>query len=358
MKKIIIGIIVVLAVVALGIKGKGLLKSRQSEIANEALPKVETITAHIVKARQGEIKNTQPYLAQILSDKSIKLSTRIAGYVQKVYVQESQKVKKGDLLVQIDATDIHSNITAINATLQAQNSDLLLAKSIYQRNQKLFEIGGLAKEKLDISKVALNAKKAMVQNTKQKLAQAKHQLSYLQIKAPFDGEVDSLILHEGDLAVAAKPILSLSNGGKKLVFSYAQNSKIVKGKKVLLENKEIGNIKTIYTTSKNSLTTAEVQLTKEIDLPVGSNLNIEVLTDQQNGCIIPQNSILHKKDGTYVLEYQNNKFSMKKIEILLSDKENLLISNCPTNPIAKESEVKLAKLPAYDDIKVVGEDYE
>lgn len=360
MKKIIVTLIVVLALIALGIKGKTLLEQRQDEVKNETLPTVELITAHVVKPTKGKLQKKEPYLAQILSEKSIKLSTRVAGFVQKVYVQESQLVKKGELLVTIDSIELKSTIDALKATLNAQKSDLDLAQSIYKTDKKLYEIGGLAKERLNISKVSLNAKDAIVENTTQKLTQAKHQLSYLQIRAPFDGQIDALLLHEGDLAVASKPILTLSTKEKKLIFSYAptKESKIVKGKKVFVDSKEIGFVKTIYTASKNALVMAEVALTKDIGLPVGSNINIEVLIAQEEGCIIPENTILHKKDGLFVLEYKDGAFSLVKIEVKLQSKNRTLILDCPTNPIAQASEVKLANLLVHKKVKIIGEDYE
>ena len=360
MKKIIVTIVVVLMVIALGIKGKALLKQREAEVKNETLPTAELITAHVVKPIKGELQNKEPYLAQILSKKSIKLSTRVAGFVEKVYVQESQFVKKGDLLVTIDSIDLRSNIDALKATLNAQKSDLALAYSIYKTDKKLYEVGGLAKQRLKMSKVSLNAKEAVVESTTQKLAQANHQLSYLQIRAPFDGEIDTLLLHKGDLAVASKPILALSTKEKKLIFSYAptKESKIVKGKKVFVDSKEIGFIKTIYTTSKNALSTAEVALTKKIELPAGSNINIEVLIAKEEGCIIPKNTILHKKDGVFVLEYKDKAFVLVEIEVKLQSRDKILISNCPNNPIAQASEVKLANLLAHKEVKIIGENYE
>ena len=91
----------------------------------------------------------------------------------------------------------------------------------------------MQKEKLDMSALTLKMKKSALVNTTQKITQLQHQLTYLSIKAPFDGEIDALMLHEGDLAAAGKPILSMSNGAKKLIFSYAptKNVQIRKGGK-------------------------------------------------------------------------------------------------------------------------------
>ena len=355
-KKIIIRLVLIIAVVVLVIKGKGLLESRKTEIAHAALPLAGAVTVPVVKATQGMLTNKVPFLAQVLSDKSITLSTKLAGYVEKVYVEESQKVKKGELLVRIDAIELNSNIEALKATLNAQTNDLELAKSIYARNKKLFAIGGLAKEQLDISRVSLNAKSSVMENTKQKIAQLTHQLSYLKIVAPFDGEIDAILLYEGDLAASGKPILSMSNGKKKLVFSYAaQHTSIAKDQPAFVQDQKIGSIKSIYTVSQNGLVSAEVKLSSALDLPVGSSMNIEVLTKEAEGCIVPSDTVLHKKESTFVMGYKEGKFSPMKINIEMQDKNSILISPCPTVPLAQVSEVKLAQLPAYDRVNITGD---
>jgi RND family efflux transporter MFP subunit len=355
-KKIIIRLVSIIAVVALVIKGKGLLESRKTEIANEALPALGSVTVPVVKAKQGYMQNRVPFLAQIISDKSIKLSTKLAGYVEKVFVEEAQKVKKGEVLVRIDALELNSNIDALKATLNAQSNDLALAKSIYARNVKLFDIGGLAKEQLDISRVALKVKSSTMENTKQKIAQLNHQLSYLKIVAPFDGEIDAILLHEGDLAASGKAILSMSNGKKKLLFSYAPTkvSDIQKEQDVFMEDERIGYVKSIYTTSKNGLISAEITLTKNIALPTGSSVNIEVLTSEAKGCIVPSDTILHKKESTFVMTYAEGEFSPMKVKVEMEDSNRMLISPCPKSSIAQASEVKLAQLPAYDKVNIIG----
>ncbi len=348
-------VIIVIIVVLLMMKGKGLLDDRKTEVANEALPIVASLSVSVINPTQGVLEHKATYLAQIASDKSITLSSKLAGYVEQVFVEESQKVKKGDVLVQIDQVELASSIQALRATLIVQKSDLALAKSIYARNVKLFKVGGLSKEQLDISKVALQNKQATLENTIQKIEQQIHQLSYLKIVAPFDAEVDAVLLHEGDLAASGKPILSLSSGVKKLIFSYPpEDVSIKKGLEVWAENGPIGRIKVLYTTSTNGLAKAEVELNSTLDLPVGSSMTIEVLTKKLKGCIVPSDTVLHKKEGSFVMKYENGKFTPFQVTIEMQEAQHLLISPCPASAVAKASEVKLSQLPAYDKVEISG----
>jgi len=347
MKKILITIIVVIGVVLLAVKGKGLLEKRKAEVSNEALPALASVSVVVVTPIEGMMQNKEAYLAQVAADKSIKLSTKLAGYINEVLVEESQKVKKGEVLVRIDETELLSNVQALKSTLNTQIADAKVAKSIYARNMKLYKVGGLAKEKLDISKVAQEMKASLIENTKQKMD--------LKIVAPFDGEIDAILLHEGDLAASGKPILSMSNGVKKLLFSYASHqTDIAKDQLVFAKDVKIGRVKSIYTTSQNGLIRAEVSLSVPVDLPVGSSLNIEVLTQEAKGCIVPSDTVLHKREGTFVMTYVEGKFVPMSVKVEMQDANSLLISPCPSTNIAQASEVKLAQLPVYDRVEILG----
>jgi hypothetical protein len=178
----------------------------------------------------------------------------------------------------------------------------------------------------------------------------------LKIVAPFDGEIDAILLHEGDLAATGKAILSMSNAKQKLLFSYAptQKSVIKKEQDVFINSEQVGYVKSIYTTSKNGLISAEVTLTKKLALPTGSSVNIEVLTQEAKGCIVPSDTLLHKKESTFVMAYEKGLFSPVKVNIDMQDAHRVLISPCPEVPIAQASEVKLAQLPAYDRVNILG----
>ncbi|MFK5882501.1 MAG: efflux RND transporter periplasmic adaptor subunit [Sulfurospirillum sp.] len=356
LKKIVITVIFVIMAAILLVKGKELLDSRMEAAKDETTSLKEVLSISLVKTKNIQLQNKTPFLAQILSIKSINISTKLAGFVKKIFVQESQKVKKGDLLVSIDSFEIRSNIDALKTTLLAQKSDLAFAQSIYKRNKKLYNIGGLSKEQLTTSKVLLNLKYSTLENTKQKIKQLKHQLSYLEIRAPFDGVIDTVLMHKGDMSLTGKPILKMSNAGKKLLFTYnpAKSGLIKKSQKVFFKNKEVGNIKTIYTVAQNDMSSAEVRLNKKIDEPVGSWITIRVLVKEQEGCTLPNSTLLHKKDGVYVMLYSGGKFTPLKVDILMRDENTVLLSPCPKAPVAKASEVKLAELPSYGNIAIIG----
>ena len=61
---------------------------------------------------------------------------------------------------------------------------------------------------------------------------------------------------------------------------------------------------------------------------------------------------MHKKEGTFVMQYTSGKFVAMGIESLMSKGESVMVTPCPTFPIALESEVKLAQLPVYGEVEI------
>jgi len=353
MKKIIIGLLSLVILAGVAYKGKALMEKRKEEIVNEPLPQKEKLTVSLTKPKEGSLEQREKFLATIESQKSVKISTKMAGYIKKVYVSEGQIVKKGTLLATIDDSDINSNIDILKTNLAQQQNDLALAKQIYMRNQKLYNIGGLAKEQLDTSHVVLQGKKSIIQSTRQKIAQLQEQKRYLNIKAPFGGEVENIIMYEGDLASVGRPILTMNNGVKKLVFSYVLGKNDIEvGQEVYIDQQSIGKIKRVKSIAKKALAQAEVAVDKPLNMPIGTQLNIAIITQKESGCIVPMGTILHKNSGTYLMVYRDKKFQPLKVNVLMSEGNSVLIDKCPSEPIALESEVKLAQLPIYGEVEV------
>jgi len=354
MNKKIVTIIFIIAAILLAIKGKSLLNERKNEVNNAPTPKEQPLYIQLASAKEDTLYQKEKLLANLLAKKSIKLSTKLAGFVKKVYVKESDLVKKGDILVEIDSNELKNSINSLKDAIKAQEKDLQVSKKIYQTNKKLYKIGGLPKEKLDLSYVGLKAKEANLNSSVQKLKSLQNQLRYLTIKAPFDAKVDAIILHEGDLAVTGKPILSLSSLKQKLVFSFAKQSNIKLKDKVLYKGTPIAGVSTIYNIANNGLLTAEATLTKPINLPVNSSINIEVVTKEKKGCTLPDTTILHNKDGNYIMAYSKKRFIPIKVDVLIEDIDKVLISPCPKVPVANASEAKLSSLPALKNVKIIG----
>jgi RND family efflux transporter MFP subunit len=351
-KKIIFISILSLLIV---IKAIILLFERTNEIENTLLPKATAISITLVEPYEGVLQNKRSYLGYVEAIKSATLSTKIPGYIKSISVSEAQKVHKNEALIHIDDTELNSSLKALFATLEQQKIDALLHQNIHQRNEKLYEVGGLAKEKLDLSKLTVHNKQALVINTEEKINQLQHQLTYLDIKAPFDGEIASVYANEGDLAAIGKPILTLNTMEKKILFTFPQGDKTIRvGQQVKLEDSTEGFIKKLYTIVSNGLIQAEVHLNTIPLYPVQSSLNVTVLTQKKEGCILPTDTVIHQKDGAYLMLYKDKKFIPYKVTIELSNEQNILLGSCQgISHVARGNESKLRELSFYENTYIV-----
>jgi len=348
-------ILALIVVAAIALFGARLIKERKNIAESMPTPKLPNLSISLTKAHQGTTEQKEDFLALLESQREVKISTKLSGYIKDIIVTESQTVKKGDRLIIIDNRELLASLKSLQASLAQQKSDYALSKKIYDRNHKLYKAGALPKEKLEELELGLEGKKTLIVSTQEKINQLQIQLEYLKIKAPFDGVVGNIFIREGDLSAPGKPIMTLSQSKQKMTFSFVSGKNSIKrGQTVLKDDKPIGKIKTIYTQAKNGLSVAEVELKSPLNLPEGSFVSISVVTQTYKGCIVPANTLVHKNLSTQIMLYKEERFIPLDIKVIFEDSSMALIKPCPKWDIAKGSETKLSKLPFYDKVKVRG----
>jgi len=298
MKKIIL----IIMIIAIGFLGVMLIKIKKEEQNNQPTAFIKQEE----KQPQNEEKkgdDFEYFQAKIESLQNPKITTKISGYIQNIRVSENQNVQKGEILVQIDNKEykeslkqieyskkaIKSNIDSLQLSLESLLLDSNLAKTQYETNQKLYEIGGIAKEKLEISKINYEQKKGKYLSSlegikgkeyEQKALDAslvsKEELKdYYTLLSPIDGKVEKIFLDIGDMANPNQPILSLFKEEYKLTFSFA-SSNIKPLQEVYLEDKKIGYIEYISPSSENFLNIANVKLIEKLSISNNSLLLVKV----------------------------------------------------------------------------------
>jgi hypothetical protein len=125
---------------------------------------------------------------------------------------------------------------------------------------------------------------------------------------------------------------------------------------VTAEGKRIGNIEKIYTAAQNALAVIEVKLHEPLALPVGAFLPVTVYGEEENGCVLPSDALLYRKNGAYVLRYDtaNKRFIPQKVEVAVTTPDKSLIRNCIDAPLAEGSEATLSKLQSLKNVTVRG----
>lgn len=171
--------------------------------------KIRVLPTELVERADIPIVDSEP--GSVVSDDRIELSSRVVGFIKNLDVREGQKVKKGDVLVQIDPSDINQAIRQAQAGVAAAETDLADAV----RDLSAFSTGATqgwasadaklkAKMRRDIALTALTKAKAA-------LSSANAQQAYTTILSPVNGVVVARHKHSGDMAITGVPILTIES---------------------------------------------------------------------------------------------------------------------------------------------------
>ena len=349
MKKILLFVIII----AIAAGGAMFLKKQKIRVANLPTPKAVTYTVDTAMASTKTVRETRPFLAQLLASKSALIASKFSAEIKKIHVKENDTVKKGAMLISLDDAEIRANISSLNTQTKALKADVANAKSQRERNKLLLKSGGLSQDRYDNSEVLYQNKLSAMESTEQKIKQLYAQLEYLNIKAPFSGRVGTIFVDAGNLAIPGKAIISLNSDDQKLIFSYVETSHaIIEGQRVLLDAEEIGTVERRYDDAKNALLVAEIKLHSPLPYANKSYLNIEVVTAESTGCSVPLNALLHRKDNTVIMLYKEGRFESLNVDIVLQDRDDAIIKTCPDFSMATASEAKLSLLPTLGTVQI------
>ncbi|MDO1446430.1 efflux RND transporter periplasmic adaptor subunit [Rhodocytophaga aerolata] len=147
---------------------------------------------------------TKEYVCQIRSQQHIELRALERGYLEKIFVDEGQLVKKGQLMFQIMPM-------LYQAELQKAQAEVEFAEIEYRNTKSLADSNVVAPNELAMSKAKLAKAKA-------ELALAQVHLGFTQIKAPFDGIMDHFQVRLGSLVDEGDLLTTLSDNSKMWVY--------------------------------------------------------------------------------------------------------------------------------------------
>ncbi|PNU20553.1 hypothetical protein C2E25_06660 [Geothermobacter hydrogeniphilus] len=352
MKKTLLVVLLAGLVAAGGI----LLKKRWQEIAEAPVATLPVHSVRITLPETRTVSRTGSFLAELKAAKSAEISAKISGRIVRLPVHESQQVRQGEILVRIDDRELVAGIRALQSRLVAANRQRDYARAEHERNLELFRAGGISREKLEASEVTRSFTDAEVDDLQQKINSLESQLDYLNIRAPFDGIVGTILLREGDLAVPGRAILRLNSLPRKLTFRFVPETvRIETGQEVLHKGGKFGRVARLYNDASDGLAVAEVVPDRDIDLPVGSFLMLDVVLGTATGCSLPVEAILHRTQGVSVMLYQDGRFTELPVSVRMQDSRYALVSPCPTLPVALAPETRLSLLPGYGPVRILSE---
>ena len=135
----------------------------------------------------------------------VDLVARVQGFLDKVAYKDGAAVKKGDLLFQIDPEDYKISLQIAQATQQQQEALLIQADADLKRKQDLVKTSAVSVAQVDDSRAKRDLTIAALDQAKGQVEQAKRNLAYTTITAPFDGTMSARLVDPGAMVGAGSP---------------------------------------------------------------------------------------------------------------------------------------------------------
>jgi len=149
------------------------------------------------------VTTTEPVFAAglISSDVEARLSFKTGGIIDRIFVQEGQKVRRGQLLATLNLTEINAHVSQARQSFDKAERDLQRVKNLYADTAATLE--------------QLQNVTTAQQVARQNLTIAQFNQNYSQLRSPTDGTVLKKMMNAGELAGAGTPILYIAATGQK-----------------------------------------------------------------------------------------------------------------------------------------------
>jgi len=170
-----------------------------------------TVQAQVTAIQPVEVQSTTVTPGTVVALESVKVASRLMGYIKDIAVVEGQSVKAGQRLFTIDPLDIEGAVAQARLGLQQAEDALKDAKADYQRFEALYKDEVVSRQQYEKMKLNHDIAVSRAAQAKAGLGTAQGQMRYATVSSPINGVVTQKLAMEGDIAAPGHPVLMVEN---------------------------------------------------------------------------------------------------------------------------------------------------
>lgn len=163
--------------------------------------KVEPLAT--MEIARGEMRQVVTATGEIQPLNTVSVGSQVSGTIEKLYVDFNSKVKKGDVLLEIEPSVLQASVDEAKASLVSAQSQRNYAKSEYQRNKTLYNEGFISRAEMEQSQTTYEQAEQSVKRMQSQYDRAVTNLGYATITSPVDGTVIAREVDVGQTVAAS-----------------------------------------------------------------------------------------------------------------------------------------------------------
>ena len=320
MKKILKIVIAVVVVAALAVAGIKAVKNAKAKEASMPKAKVYPVVVSKLSPKILHVTLTLPYLAEVRNDKDVQLASRIAARV--VTIKPSGvRVKKGDVVVELDTTAIKSALHSIKEELQATDIALQNLEATHKRTLELLAIQGASIEQSQKEQTQIAATKAKISSLKQKEIELRNNLSYAKITSPVDGVIAKTFVNKGALSAPGKPLVAISSKNGFYLMVRVPSDVTIRGVEFGGKRYSATPLESTY----HGLNEYKVYI-NEKKLISGDRVEVNVITFDQDATLLPFDAILDRDGKSFVLVIEGDHAKPYVVNVLQRGEQGIVVA--------------------------------
>ncbi len=234
----------------------------------------------------------------------VEVGTQVSGIISHIYVDYNSVVHKGQVIAELDRTNLQSELVSAQSNLSNAQSNLNYQKSNYDRYKTLYDKGLVSANDFENARLGYQQAQAQVRVQQQNVQKARTNLGYATITAPIDGVVLSKEVEEGQTVASAMTTPTLFIIAKDLTdmrviadIDEADIGGVKEGQRVTFavdaypDDVFSGNVTQVRqeATTESNVVTYQVVISapnKDLKLKPGLTANVTIYTMERNGVLV------------------------------------------------------------------------
>lgn len=262
------------------------------------------------KVSRQTLQNSVTATGTIEAVTSVTVGTQVSGIVNKLYVDYNSQVKKGQVIAELDKTNLLSELNTAKANMASAQSQLNYQSANMKRYQTLYQKGLVSADDYENALLTYRQAKEEVATAKEQVQRAQTNLGYATITSPIDGTVISKSVEEGQTVAASFNTPELFTIAKDLTnmqvvadVDEADIGGVKEGDRVTFtvdaypDDTFEGTVKQVrlQATTTNNVVTYEVVISAQnadLKLKPGLTANVTIYTQERTGVLAVANKAL------------------------------------------------------------------